>query len=94
MEHFSILALRHFVEIHAIIVYLLIFLGVIFEGEIVVIFAGIFSYLGSIHLFIALFAVILGGVAKSFLGYLIGSLLNKHHSNNNFIHKIEKRMMS
>ena len=94
MQHLSIEAIRHFVEIHAVMVYFIIFLGVILEGEIAVIFAGIFSYLGSIHLFIALFAVILGGVAKSFLGYSIGSLLNKHHSNNSFIHKIEKRMMS
>jgi len=94
MEHISISALRHFVEIHAVIVYFLIFLGVILEGEIVVIFAGIFSYLGSIHLLIALFAVILGGAAKSFLGYSVGSLLNKYHSHNGFIQKIEKRMMS
>jgi len=94
MDYISISTIRHFVEIHAIIVYFVIFLGVIIEGEIVVVFAGIFSYLGSINIFIALIAVILGGAAKSFLGYTIGSSLNKYHSQNNFIQKVERRMSS
>lgn len=92
MEYISIGAIRHFVEIHAIIVYLIIFIGVIFEGEIMVIFAGIFSYLGSIHIFIALIAIILGGATKSFLGYTIGFYLNKHHSHRPIISKIERRI--
>jgi membrane protein DedA with SNARE-associated domain len=94
MEHISISTLKHFIEIHAIIIYFIIILGVILEGEIVVIFAGIFSYLGPIHFFIALIAVILGGVIKSFLGYTIGSSLQKHHSHNNIIKKVEMRLSS
>ena len=92
MEHISIGAIRHFIEIHAVIVYLVIFVGVIFEGEIMVVFAGIFSYLGSIHIFIAFIAIILGGATKSFLGYTIGFYLNKHHSHRPFINKIEGRI--
>jgi len=92
MEYISIGAIRHFVEIHAIVVYLIIFLGVLIEGEIAVIFAGIFSYLGSINIFISLVAVILGGITKSFLGYVIGFYLNKHHSHKPFMRNIEKRI--
>jgi len=92
MEYISIGTIRHFIEVHAIIVYLIIFLGVIIEGEIIVVFAGIFSYLGSIHIFIALIAVILGGATKSFLGYSFGFFLQKHHSHNNFIRKMEGRI--
>lgn len=92
MEYISIGAIRHFIEIHAVIVYLIIFIGVVFEGEIMVIFAGIFSYLGSINVFIALIAVLLGGATKSFLGYTIGFYLNKHHSHRPFINKIERRI--
>jgi len=92
MEYISIGTIRHFIEIHAVLVYLVIFLGVIFEGEIVVVFAGIFSYLGSIHIFIALIAVILGGITKSVLGYSIGFFLQKHHSHNKFINKMEGRI--
>lgn len=94
MEHISLSTIKNFIEIHAIIVYFIIFLGVILEGEIVVIFAGIFSYLGSINIFIALFAVVLGGVAKSFLGYTIGYSLYKHHSHHTFIQKVERRISS
>ena len=92
MEHISINVIRNFVEVHSIIVYLVIFLGVIAEGEIVVIFAGIFSYLGSLHIFIALLAVILGGIMKSFLGYSLGLYLNKYHSNKSFLNKMERRI--
>lgn len=92
MEHISIGAIRHFIEIHAIIVYFVIFLGVLVEGEIVVIFAGIFSYLGSINLFVALAAVILGGAAKSLLGYSIGFFLQKNHSHNSFVRRVERRI--
>jgi len=94
MNDISILAIKHFVEVHAIIVYFAIFLGVILEGEIVVIFAGIFSYLGSINIFLALIAILLGGSTKSVFGYTIGSYLNRHHSHNSFINKTEKRISS
>ncbi len=92
MEHISIGAIRHFIEVHAVIVYFVIFVGVIFEGEIMVVFAGIFSYLGSINVFIALISIIFGGATKSFLGYTIGFYLNKHHSHRPFINKIERRI--
>ncbi|HAE36495.1 MAG: hypothetical protein UR85_C0007G0004 [Candidatus Nomurabacteria bacterium GW2011_GWF2_35_66] len=92
MEYISIGAIRHFIEVHAIIVYLILFLGVIIEGEIAVIFAGIFAYLGSINIFIAIIAVVLGGIAKSFLGYTIGYYLQKHHSHKPFINKMEGRI--
>lgn len=92
MEHISIGAIKHFVEIHAVIVYFVIFFGVLFEGEIVVIFAGIFSYLGSINMFVAMFAILLGGSVKSVIGYTIGYYLQKKHSHKPFIRKIESRI--
>lgn len=92
MEHITIGAIQHFVEIHAIAVYFIIYLGVVIEGEIMVIFAGIFSHLGSINTFIAWVAVILGGATKSVLGYMMGYHLQKHHSHRPFIHKVERRI--
>ncbi len=92
MEHISVSAIRNFVEIHAIIVYLIIFLGVIIEGEIMVIFAGIFSHLGSINPFIALTFVLFGGAAKSIIGYSIGYGLQKNYSHRPFIYKMERRI--
>ncbi|NVN96814.1 hypothetical protein HXX01_01025 [Candidatus Nomurabacteria bacterium] len=92
MEHISISVIRHFVEVHAVIAYFIILFGVIFEGEIVVIFAGIFSFLGSINLFIAFAIIILGGGLKSLIGYTIGFYLNKHHSHKPIVNKIERRI--
>ena len=92
MEHISISTIRHFIELHAIFIYVIIFLGVIIEGEIVVIFAGIFAYLGSINIFIAIASVVLGGIIKSIVGYSIGYYLQKHHSHKPFMHNIERRM--
>jgi membrane protein DedA with SNARE-associated domain len=94
MDHISIGAIRHFTEAHAVIIYIIIYLGVIAEGDIVVILAGILSYLGSLNLLIAFLCIIIAGASKSFLGYTIGSYLQKHHSNNNFIQKIERRLCS
>ena len=79
MENLSINLIRYFIESHAVIIYFIIILGVIIEGEFVVILAGIFSHLGSINPFISLFCVIVGGVTKSFLGYLIGFHLQENH---------------
>lgn len=92
MENLSINLIRHFVEAHAVIVYLVIIIGVILEGEIVVILAGIFSHLGSINPIIALFCVIIGGASKSFLGYTIGFHLQLKHSHRPFLGKIERRI--
>lgn len=92
MEHISLSVIRHFIEIHAIIVYFVIFFGVIIEGEIVVILAGIFSFLGLINIFIAFPVIILGGVTKSFLAYTIGYYLNKNHSGKPFVSMMERRI--
>ena len=92
MEHISLSVIRHFIEIHAMVMYIIIFLGVIIEGEISVIFAGIFSFLGSINIFIAFAFVLLGGATKSLIGYTIGYYLNKNHSHRPFMGKIEKHI--
>jgi membrane protein DedA with SNARE-associated domain len=84
--------LRHFVELHADIAYLLIVLGVIIEGEIVVVIAGIFANLGSLNIFIAFIMTMIGGGAKSVLGYVIGYYLNKNHSGAPVLQYSERRV--
>jgi membrane protein DedA with SNARE-associated domain len=84
--------IRHFVELHADIAYILITLGVIIEGEIVVILAGIFANLGSLNIFIAFIATMIGGGAKSVLGYTLGYYLQKHHSGRPIVAQAERRV--
>jgi membrane protein DedA with SNARE-associated domain len=84
--------IRHFVELHASIAYLLVILGVIIEGEVVVIIAGIFANLGSLNFLVALIATLIGGVIKSAIGYSAGAYLNKRHSHRKIIAQAEHRV--
>lgn len=84
--------IRHFVELHADAAYMLITLGVIIEGEIVVIIAGIFAHLGSINIFLAFIATMIGGGAKSVIGYGLGYYLQKHHSGRPIINQAERKV--
>jgi len=88
----SISYIQHFAASHADIMYLLIVIGVFLEGEIMVIIAGIFAYLGSINIFCALLATIAGGSIKSVVGYSIGYYLQKNHSERKFLIQIENRI--
>jgi len=84
--------IRHFVEFHANFAYLLIVLGVILEGEIVVIIAGIFSNLGSLNIFVSFIATLIGGSLKSVIGYSLGYYLQEHHSGKPLIRQAERRV--
>ncbi len=84
--------IKQFVAEHANIVYLLITLGVVVEGEIMVIIAGIFAHLGSINLYFAFLATIAGGGIKSIVGYGIGYYLQNNHSDKRFLIKTENRI--
>jgi membrane protein DedA with SNARE-associated domain len=92
MEHLSINLIHSFVEANALIVYTIIVLGVFLEGEIMVLFSGIFCYLGSLNPFFALLSIVIGGALKSITGYTVGYLLQKHHSHRPFLCGVEKRI--
>ena len=84
--------IEHFVAIHVSLVYILIVLGVILEGEIMVIFAGIFIHLGSVNVYLAFLSTLVGGSIKSVLGYSIGNYLQQKHSHRKFLIQAENRV--
>jgi len=88
----SIFFIKHFIASHAVFVYFIIILGALTEGEVIAILAGIFTHLGSINIFIAILAILLGCIIKSFLGYRLGLYLNRNHSHRPIIHKAENRI--
>ena len=92
MEHLSINIIRNIVEDNATFAYIAIAIGVIVEGEISVIFAGIFSHLGSLNVFISFIAVVLGGALKSTIGYMAGWYLQREHAHRPIMKKIERRI--
>lgn len=89
---FSIEYIQNLAASHAEIIYALIVLGVFLEGEIVVILAGVFTYLGSINIYLAFLATFAGGVTKSVVGYSLGYFLQKNFSSNKIIQQVEGKI--
>lgn len=89
------LTIKHiadFALLHADIVYILIAIGVIIEGEIAVILAGIFAHLNSLNVFVVFGVVVFAGAIKSVLGYSLGFYLQKNRSEMPIVHRIGNRV--
>ncbi|MES3031836.1 MAG: VTT domain-containing protein [Patescibacteria group bacterium] len=86
--------LSSLIEHHQVLAYAVIFLGLIFEGECVVISAGILAHLGALNLWFALLFILCGAVAKTFLGYALGEFLYKKYNHHKFFRYIQKRVYS
>jgi len=89
----TVQVLNHLVENHQIYAYLIIFLGLIFEGEVVVITTGVFASLGALNFWTALFFILAGGMVKTFGGYYLGGYLYSKYSEHNFFRYLEKRVL-
>lgn len=80
------------IEHHQILAYVLIFIGLIFEGEIIIISTGVLSHLGALNFWVAIIFVLLGSFAKTFIGYAIGEYLYEKYNHNGFFRYIQKRV--
>lgn len=85
--------LTSLVEHHQILVYVVIYIGLIFEGEFVIISTGILAHLGALNFWFCLIFIFLGGLSKTFLGYAFGEFLFKRFQNNRFFQYVEKRVL-
>lgn len=88
----SINFIRHFASDNATIAYLLIAIGMVIEGEIVVVLAGIFAHLGSLKIGYIFLAIVIGGALKSAIGYGLGYYLHQRHSDKRFLCQAENRV--
>src|SRR3989339_307481 len=89
----TVQVLNHLIQDNQVLAYILIFLGLIFEGEIVVITTGVLSYLGVLNFWISLSFILAGGMAKTFGGYYLGGFLYKKYSHHSFFRYLEKRVL-
>lgn len=89
----TINALSNFVAGNELLAYILIFLGLIIEGEVVVIFCGILAHLGGLSIITSFFVGILGIVSKSYLGYQLGAYLERKYPRNRFLRYIESKIL-
>lgn len=90
MENIAILP--ELVESHAILAYLIILVGLIFEGEFVIITAGILAHLGAINFFAALAFILLGAFGKTVLGYKLGRYIHSRFKTTRFCRYVDKRV--
>jgi len=84
--------LTNLVQHHQVLVYFLIFVGLVFEGEFILITTGILAHLGALNFWFALIFILVGGICKTFLGYSIGRLIHKKLNGTNFMKYIEKKV--
>ena len=84
--------LTSLVEHHQILAYAIIFLGLIFEGEFVVISVGILAHLGALSFWFSLLFILLGALSKTFLWYALGELLYKKFNHHKVFKYIQKRV--
>src|SRR3989344_9600289 len=84
--------LTSLVENHQILAYALIFFGLIFEGEFVVISVGILAHLGALSFWFALLFILLGAVSKTFLCYRLGEILYAKFNHHKVFKQIQKKV--
>jgi membrane-associated protein len=82
------------VDHNEILAYLIIFVGLIFEGEVVLIVTGILSHLGALNIYFAFCFILVGGFAKTLLGYHIGKIIHDRWHETKFLKYVEKRVLN
>ncbi len=80
------------VEHHQTLAYILIFFGLIFEGEIFLISTGILAHLGALDIHFVVIFVFCGAFVKTFLGYYVGILIHKKWHKVKLLKHMEKRV--
>lgn len=81
------------VEHHQTLAYALIFVGLIFEGEFILISAGILAHLGAVNFWFVLMFIYAGGISKSLLGYHIGNMIHRKWHDTRILKYFEKRVL-
>jgi membrane protein DedA with SNARE-associated domain len=85
--------LRHLIDNHEMLVYIFIYLGLIVEGEFVLILTGILLLLGALNLPLTVGIIFFGVISKTLLGYYIGTLVHKRWNHMKFLKRIEKHVL-
>ena len=84
--------LAQLVEYHVVWIYTLIFLGLVVEGEFILLCTGILLSLRALELPPTLIVVFGGAFTKTFLGYYLGRCIDRKWANTKFLKYIEKHV--
>lgn len=89
---YTVKFLTTLVENHQILAYAIIFLGLIFEGEVIVITTGVLCSLGALDFTLSLILIFAGSFVKTFALYYIGEVMNTKFSHSKFFQYVERRV--
>lgn len=89
---YTVKFLTTLVENHQILAYAIIFLGLIFEGEVIVITTGVLCSLGALDFTLSLILIFAGSFVKTFALYYIGEVMNTKFSHSKFFQYLERRV--
>ena len=82
------------VQNHIILAYAIVFIGLIFEGEVVLISAGIMTHLGALNFYWVFLFAFLGALGKTLLGYQIGVIISNKWHESKALKYIEKKVLN
>ncbi len=89
----TINALEHFAQGYEFLAYVLLFLGVVIEGELSVIFAGILAQIGVLSMPIVMAVSFAGAVVKTVSWYYLGVFLHRKYSHTKFLTYIKDKVL-
>ncbi len=88
----TVTILTNIVDHYQTLIYLFLFLGLLIEGEFVLIASGILLHLGALNLYFTLYFICLGLLSKTTFGYYIGTLIHSRWNQTRLLKYIEKRV--
>lgn len=77
---------------HQVLAYLVIYLGLVFEGEFFLISTGVLVHLGALNFWFSLLCVLLGAFSKTFIGYAFGKFLYKKFNGHGLFKYLRRRV--
>lgn len=78
---------------HIYVAYFLLLIGIIIEGELMIIVSGILVHLGVLPILSTLIVCLAGAMGKTFIGYGLGVFLDKKIPKNKFFEFIERKVL-
>lgn len=86
--------LTNIVEQYQTLIYLFLFIGLLVEGEFVLIATGILLHIGALNFYFTLYFICLGLFCKTTLGYYLGRLIHSKWNHTKLLKYIEKRVLA
>ncbi|MBP6926590.1 MAG: hypothetical protein KBB70_02745 [Candidatus Pacebacteria bacterium] len=87
-------AITEFVQHHQMAGYLMVFLGVLIEGELTLIITGVLAHIGAFTFGEAYMVSLAGGMTKTLFGYRIGRFLRRKYPKSRFFRFVVRKVLS